>query len=174
MQSLWHRALNKCLWSLLFHVALLFIFPKCPPSSYKPTKFLLVLPNRPWLSPPERGHSHPPSSPLAAGAPLLVPLYGSLCWIVNLRALSPQKRSWHGVGRQPVKAWKSKWVWRNSSVNFIQLISSNGRKWVEANEWAVTPTNSEFKKLAWKRRVIFLRSCAFKKTSRRDPKQQGC
>lgn len=107
MQSLWHRALNKCLWSLLFHVALLFIFPKCPPSSYKPTKFLLVLPNRPWLSPPERGHSHPPSSPLAAGAPLLVPLYGSLCWIVNLRALSPQKRSWHGVGRQPVKAWKS-------------------------------------------------------------------
>lgn len=106
-------------------------------------------------SKPTRGHFHPPSSPLASRAPRLIPLYGSLCWIVNLRALSPQKRSWHEVGRQPVKAWKSKWLWRNSSVNFIQLISSNGRKWVEANEWAVTPTNSEFKKLARKRRVIF-------------------
>ena len=28
-------------------------------------------------------------------------------------------------------------------MNFVQLISSNGRQWVEANEWAVTPANFE-------------------------------
>lgn len=174
MQSIWHIALKKRLWFLLlllFHLALLSMFLKCPSSSNKPTRFLLLLPDQPWLSPP----FHPPSSLWAPRAPILTPLCSTPCWAGNLRAFRPQKGNRHRVVGWPTEAWKGKCTQRKISVNFVQWVSSNGSKGLEANSWAVTPVNLERVEGAGLEKACnFLRSCAFKRTSQLNPKQQGC
>ena len=174
MHSIWHRAFNKCLLLWLFHMALLFMFLECPPSSQTPTKLLSFFQTeldshllREVISVP---------TALSFGSQST---QGSLLFMEPLldhgsEGMKLCKR-WLAQSRQSINKSMDEQVWRMVPVNSVQLISSNGRKWIEANEQAVPPTNcGRVSEVGSAKARSSLRSYSFKRASQLNPEQQGC
>lgn len=155
MHSIWHRAFNKCLLLLwLFHMALLFMFLKCPPASQKPTKFLSFFQTDFASHLLREVISVPTPSPLAPRTGAQFSLWG-LYWTVDLRVWSSLTGDWHGAGSPAIKAWKSKYGGQSQWILFswFHQMEGNGLKLMSGQFLQLTV--EEFKKLAWKRHVIF-------------------